>query len=91
MFKHCPKGKLVIHTYEENFIDIRKSVNLTVVGSSGRYQVQYSKKVITAVSCSCSRNIHIVIAQSQPDSFGRIASCHFSVHVLGMLIVNTCL
>ncbi|VDI36569.1 Hypothetical predicted protein [Mytilus galloprovincialis] len=82
MFRHCPKGKLVIHTQEENFIDIRKSVNLTVVASSGSYQVQYSKEVIKAVSCSCSRNSHIVIAQSKPDAYGRIASCHFSVHVL---------
>lgn len=81
-FRHCPKEKLVIHTHEERFIDIRKSVNLTVVGSSGVYQVRYSKEIIKAVSCSCSKNIHIVTAQSKPDIYGRIASCHFSVHVL---------
>ncbi|XP_071134318.1 uncharacterized protein [Mytilus edulis] len=83
-FKHCPSGTLIINTHREKFIDIRRSVNLTVVDNSGKtYKIQYSKEIIEAVPCSCGKNIHIITAQSHPpDQYGRFASCHITVHVV---------
>ncbi|XP_063405006.1 cysteine-rich motor neuron 1 protein-like isoform X7 [Mytilus trossulus] len=83
-FKHCPSGTLIVNTHREKFIDIRRSVNLTVADNSGKtYKIQYSKEIIEAVPCSCGKNIHIITAQSHPpDQYGRFASCHITVHVV---------
>lgn len=83
-FKHCPSGTLIINTHREKFINIRRSVNLTVVDNSGtRYTIRYSKEIIEAIPCSCGKNIHIITAQSEPpDQYGRFASCHITVHVV---------
>ncbi|XP_052088686.1 kielin/chordin-like protein isoform X4 [Mytilus californianus] len=83
-FKHCPSNTLIINTHREKFINIRRSVNLTVVDNSGtRYTIRYSKEIIEAIPCSCGKNIHIITAQSDPpDQYGRFASCHITVHVV---------